>query len=232
MQYNMTPNAVAQSSVEERAAFITRTYVHLFGAIFAFVAIEALLFATGIANPILYAVSSSRFAWMLFLGGFIAVSYVADRWARSATSLGMQYAGLGLYVVAEAIMFVPLIAMAAYVDAGILPKAGIITLVLFGGLTGVVFITRKDFSFMRGALMLGGFAAMGLVVSSILFGFSLGVIFSWAMLALAAGYILYNTSNVMLYYRTDQHVSAALTLFADVALMLWYVIRILLNSRR
>jgi FtsH-binding integral membrane protein len=232
MQYDMTPSAVAQSSVEERAAFITRTYVHLLGAVLAFVGLEFVIFASGLVSPILQLASASRYSWLLFMGGFVAVSWLADRWARSDTSIGMQYAGLGLFVVAEAIIFAPLLAMAAYYDPGILPKAGLITAVLFSGLTGVVFVTRKDFSFMRGVLMLGGFVALGLIVTSILFGFTLGVAFSWAMLGLASGYILYNTSNVMLHYRTDQHVSAALTLFADVALMLWYVIRILMSSRR
>ncbi|MBC7172921.1 MAG: US12 family protein [Polyangiaceae bacterium] len=232
MQYDMTPSAVAQTSVEERAAFITRTYLHLLGAILAFVGLEFVIFASGLVAPIAEVAMGSRMGWMLFLGGFVAVSYLADKWARSATSIGMQYAGLSLYVVAQSIMFAPLLLVAAYYDVGILPKAALITAVLFGGLTGIVFLTRKDFSFMRGALMLGGFVGMGLLVASLIFGFSLGVVFSWCMLGLAGGYMLYNTSNVMLHYRTDQHVSAALTLFADVTLMLWYVIRILLNSRR
>jgi FtsH-binding integral membrane protein len=232
MNYQTTPNAVAQSSVEERSAFIMRTYLHLAGAIFAFVGLEAVLFASGLVSPILSLLGSSRFAWLLVMAGFVGVSYLADNWARSATSIGMQYAGLGLYVLAQSIIFVPLLAMAAVYAPDVIPKAGLITLVLFAGLTGVVFITRKDFSFLRGALMLGGFAGIGLIVASIVFGFDLGLFFSWAMLVLAAGYILYDTSNVMLHYRTDQHVSAALALFASVALMLWYVLRILLNSRR
>jgi FtsH-binding integral membrane protein len=232
MNYQTTPNAVAQSSVEERSAFIMRTYLHLAGAIFAFVGLEAVLFASGLAAPIVRVLVGTRFAWLLVMGGFVGVSYLADNWARSATSTGMQYAGLGLYVIAEAIIFVPLLAIAAMYAPGVIPKAGLITLVLFSGLTGVVFITRKDFSFLRGALMLGGFAALGLIVASILIGFDLGLFFSWAMLVFAAGYILYDTSNVMLHYRTDQHVSAALALFASVALMLWYVLRILMNSRR
>jgi uncharacterized protein len=103
---------------------------------------------------------------------------------------------------------------------------------LFGGLTGVVFITRKDFSFMRGALMFGGFAALGFIVFSLLFGFELGMFFSYAMVVLACGYILYETSNVMLHYRTNQYVAASLALFAAVMLLFWYVLRILLSRRR
>jgi hypothetical protein len=95
-----------------------------------------------------------------------------------------------------------------------------------------VFITRKDFSFMRSALLFAGFAATGLVLLSLLFGFTLGLGFSYAMIALACGYILYDTSNVMRHYRTNQHVGAALALFAAVMLLFWYVLRVLLSRRR
>ena len=106
-----------------------------------------------------------------------------------------------------------------------------ITLMLFGSLTGVVFVTRKDFSFMRSVLMFAGIAAFGAIVASVLFGFTLGILFSYAMVAFACGYILYDTSNVMLHYRTSQHVAAALALFASVMLLFWYVLRIFLNRR-
>ena len=56
--------------------------------------------------------------------------------------------------------------------------------------------------------------------------------FSYAMIALACGYILYDTSNVLHNYRTDQYVAAALALFAAVMLLFWYVLRILLDRRR
>ena len=51
------------------------------------------------------------------------------------------------------------------------------------------------------------------------------------MVILAAGFIVYDTSNVMHHYRTDQHVAAALALFGSVALMFWYVLRLFLYSR-
>ncbi|MEM9069076.1 MAG: Bax inhibitor-1 family protein [Myxococcota bacterium] len=230
--------AVAHASVEERASFITRTYLHLVGAIFAFVAIETVIMVTGLGETLLNLALMGRWSWLIFLGGFMAVSYIADKWARTSTSVGMQYAGLILYTVGEAILFAPLVLMAVILDAetggsgyGLLGKAGLITVVLFGGLTGVVFLTRKDFSFLRSILMFGGFAAMGIIVASIAFGFSLGLFFSWAMVVFAAGSILYNTSNVMLYYRTNQHVAAALSLFASFALLLWYVLQIVMASR-
>jgi FtsH-binding integral membrane protein len=226
-------HAVAEASVDDRAAFLVRTYVHLVGAIFAFVLLEATLFITGIADLIAsVTLGAGQMGWLLVLGAFMAVSWVADRWATSGASAGTQYAGLGLYVVAQALIFVPLLYIAVHFGGeGVISTAAVTTLVLFGGLTGVVFITRKDFSFLRGVLMLGGFAAMGLIVVSAVVGFTLGNLFCWAMIALAAGYILYNTSNIMLHYRTDQHVAASLALFAAVALMFWYVLQLLLSRR-
>lgn len=233
--YDAAP-VVSRASAQERSAFIVRTYLHVFGAILAFTLLEILWFATPVAQLTLSFITSGKYMWLLVMGLFIGVSHFANKWALSSTSLGMQYAGLGLYTLAESFLFVPLIALAWMAgtqgEEGLLGKAVVITLTLFGALTGVVFVTRKDFSFMRSVLAFGGIAALGLIVASILFGFSLGMFFSYAMIALSCGYILYNTSNIMLHYRTSQHVAAALALFASVMLLFWYVLRILTDRRR
>ncbi|AKF06134.1 Putative membrane protein [Sandaracinus amylolyticus] len=207
--------------------------MHLVGAIFAFVFLEAALFMTGIAQMVSETIlGTGRFGWLAVLGGFIAVSWIADRWARSDAGQAMQYAGLGLYVVAEAVIFMPLLYIATLIDPSAIPTAGLVTLVLFGGLTGIVFLTRHDFSFLRGILGVAALGAFGVIICSALFGFTLGVLFSGAMVVLAGGYILYYTSNVLHHYRVDQHVAAALALFSSVALLFWYVLRIFLASRR
>jgi FtsH-binding integral membrane protein len=223
----------ARAPTDERAAFLVRTYAHLAGAVFAFVALEAVYFATGIAQAFSsFILGLGGFAWLIVLAAFIGVSWVADRWARSDTSQQTQYAGLGLYVVAESVIFMPLLTVAAYAGSpSVIPTAAVTTLVLFGGLTGVVFLTRKDFSFLRGILGIGGIAAMALIVVSILFGLDIGTFIAWFVLALAAGYVLYTTSNALHHYRTDQHVAVALSLFASIALMFYYVLVLLMGSR-
>jgi len=233
-QYHGAP-VVAQASAQERAAFITKTYLHLLGAIVAFTFLEVLWFATPVAGLTIRFMTGGALNMLIVLGAFIGVGFLANKWAMSAASLGKQYAGLGLFTVAESLLFLPLIYMAwaagAQGEPGLLSKAVMITLTMFGSLTGIVFVTRKDFSFMRSVLIFAGFAAMGLVAASLIFGFSLGMVFSYAMIAFACGYILYDTSNVMLHYRTSQHVAAALALFASVMLLFWYVLRILLSRR-
>jgi FtsH-binding integral membrane protein len=223
----------AEATEEERSAFIRRTYAHLAGAIGLFVLIEAILLRLPFTPKLVMAMASSRYGWLLVLGLFMVVGWVADKWARTAESPGMQYLGLFLYVLIEAVIFLPLLFVATFLTESphVISSAGLLTLTLFGGITGTVFITRKDFSFMRSALTIGGFVALGLIVASILFGFSLGTLFSVLMVGLAGGYILYYTSNVLHHYRTDQHVAASLALFAAVALMFWYILRLFLSRR-
>lgn len=216
-------------SVDERARFITRTYNHLFGAIVAFALIEIALFKTGMAETI--ARSMMGVSWLLVLGGFMVVGWIASRAANSARSLGAQYAGLAAYVVVEALIFVPLLYMAEMTAPGVISSAALVTFIGFAGLTGIAFYTRKDFSFLRGILMMGGVGALALIAASILFGFQLGVFFSVAMVVFAAGAILYDTSNVIHHFPEDRYVGAALQLFASAALMFWYVIRLFLASR-
>ncbi len=225
-------STAALAGVDERADFITKTYLHLAGAIGAFVILEALLLQAPFTEPLVQRMMGGRFSWLVVLGLFMGVSWLANSWARSATSITTQYAGLALYVVAEAVIFLPLLFFARRLSPDTIPAAGLITLVLFGAMTAIVLITRKDFSFMRSALIFGGIAALGLIVVSIVFNFNLGPIFCVAMVALACGYILYETSNVLHHYHIGQHVAASLALFAAVALMFWYVLRLVMAFGR
>ena len=103
------------------------------------------------------------------------------------------------------------------------------TILGFAGLTAVVFITRKDFSFLGGMLRWGFIVALVLIVASVLFGFDLGTFFSVGMIALAGGAILYDTSNVLNHFPEDRYVGAALELFASVALLFWYVLSLFIS---
>ena len=223
---------VAPAALDERALFIRRTYGHLALAVLAFAAVESLLLRWDGARTLAGRMTEG-YNWLLVILAFTVVSTVADRWARTPGSVEKQYLGLAVAVVAQAILFLPLLlGVAASADGEVIPTAAVVTLLLVAGLTAVVVVTRTDFSFLRTTLTVTGFVALGLIVASILFGFGLGPLFAWAMVVFASGTILYNTSNVLHAYRTDQHVAAALSLFASVALLLWWVIRIVTDSRR
>lgn len=227
-------NSVADALPEQRASFIRKTYLLLAAAILAFIVVESFLFATGAAQTIASVIfTGGGIGWLVVLGLFMLISFLANKWAVSETSSIVQYFGLGVFIIAEAIIFVPLLFMATYYsgDASVILKAGVVSLGLFLGITATVFITRSDFSFLAPILAIGGFAALGFIVVSILFGFTLGNVFAFVMVAFAGTAILYETSNVLHRFNTNQHVAAALTLFASVALLFWYILRIF-SSRR
>ena len=224
-----SPYSVAQSPENVRTTFYQKTYLHLAGAIGAFVILEALLLSIpGIEKTVFGFLGTSKFSWLIVLGAFMLISWIAEKWANSDTSQGMQYAGLGLFVVAEALIFLPMLIIATTYFSGIVGQAAIITGGLFAGLTFVAFTTKKDFSFLGGILKIAGFIAIGLIVVSITGGFNLGTWFSGAMILFAGGSILYQTSNIIHHYNPNQHVAASLGLFSSVALLFWYVLRLLM----
>lgn len=228
--------SVAESSAETRADFIRKTYVHLVGAVLAFVALMTGLYfvvPANTQNAIMGALFATPYMWLLVLGGFMAVSYIAERFARSPASRPLQYTGLGLYIVAEALLFMPIIWVAArYSPPGTIGSAALVTAIIFSGLTAFVFITRHDFSWLGGVLWIVGFGAIGLIVAGVIFGFDLGLWFVVPMIAFACGYILYHTSNLIHQYQPGQHVAASLALFASVALLFWYVLRLIMALQR
>jgi len=220
---------VAEADVDTRARFITRTYGHLLGAIAAFAALEIALFKTGMAEPIVRSMLSV--SWLLVLGGFMVVGWIASSVAHRVRSLPAQYAALGLYVVAEAIIFLPLLLIADRKAPGVIQSAVIVTAIGFTGLTFVAFTLRKDFSFLGALLRWAGVGALLAIVAAVFFGFQLGPWFSVGMILFAGAAILYDTSNVLFHFPEDRYVGAALELFASVVLLLWYVIRLFLSSR-
>jgi len=223
----------AQAAPDERGAFISRVYNHLVGSILAFIGFEFLLFKTGVAaavSPIMFA---SNWGWLAILGAFAIVGSLFSGMAAKAVSPRSQYMALGGYVFAEALILMPLLWMASMMDptGNMIMTAGAITMAAFIGLSAIAFFTRKDFSFMKTALMWIGMVAIIAIVASLVLGFNLGVWFSAAMVVFAGALILYETSKVIHHYPTDRHVAACLALFAAIAVMFWYVLRILMSRR-
>jgi hypothetical protein len=222
--------SVAQESEVTRVDFIRKTYLHVALAVLGFVLVEALFLNTPFIVEIGLAMTQGM-TWLIVLGGFMFATSAIERWAMRSTNVQQQYLAMFLYVVVEAFIFVPMLYMAIYFteSTAVLNQAVVITLALFTGISYIALTSKKDFSFLSSALTVGGFIAIGLVVAGMLFGFSLGLWFSVAMVILAGGSILYQTSNVLHHYNKNQHVAAALGLFASLMLLFWYILSILMR---
>ncbi len=227
MQENINHLApVAEASVSDRSEFIWKCYAHVVGAILAFAAVEVYLFQSGVAEAIAAPLLNN---WLMVLGGFMLASWGATHVAHRIESKPAQYAAFALFIVAEALIFTPLLYMANYYAPGAIQSAAGVTLLGSIGLVATAMITRKDFSFLRGMLVWVGMLALVAIVGSILFGFHLGTWFSVAMIGFAGAAILYDTSNIMHHYPSDKYVAAAMALFASIALMFWYMLRLFMS---
>lgn len=217
---------VAESSVEDRANFIWKCYAHVVGAILAFAGVEIYLFQTGIAAAIAAPMLNN---WFLVLGAFVLAGWGASHVAHRVESVSAQYAALAVFVVFEALIFAPMLYMAYMMNPGIIDSAAGVTVLGCVGLIATAMITGKDFSFLRGMLVWGGMLAMGGIVASLIFGFQMGTWFSVGMIGFAGAAVLYDTSNIMHHYPQDKYVAASMALFASIALMFWYVLRLFMS---
>ena len=212
-----------------RGEFITRVYQHLLVAVGAFVLFEALLINLGVAEAMWDFFASSGAAWLLLLGGFMVMSWLTTNAAHDVLNPSRQYAGLFGLAAAYSLIFAPFLHYFFDVQPSgdsTVVAAALVTAAGFAGLTAVAFVTRRDLSFLRPLLLWGGVSALVLILAAVVFGLSLGVWFSVAMIALAGGSILYTTQTILRRYPAEAYVGASVQLFASVMLLFWYVLRL------
>jgi FtsH-binding integral membrane protein len=239
------PFIVDVAPVEERVSFYRRTYLHVAGALLAFAALLALFFAgfdqqTGIAFVLAKSLfdfmsSMGAWSWLLVMAAFWVGTMVAQGLAMNRASVASQYAGLGLYVVLEALIFIPLLAVVHIKTGGqmsqILVPACTLTGALVVGLTLSVFMTNADFSFLRTVIVIGSVVALAVVLLSFFVPMVLGTWFALAMILLMATAILYQTWVIKTQLTTGDYIIAAFMLFSSIVTLLWYVISFFLGRR-
>ncbi|MDR2234886.1 MAG: Bax inhibitor-1 family protein [Chryseobacterium sp.] len=226
----MTDSLVAHSSEVEKADFYRKTYLHVALSILAFIGVETILLKT-VPVELIAMMFGQKYTWLLIIGVFWLASILANKWSL-AQSRSTQYMGLGFYILLEAVIFLPLIYIAVNsAGVNVIFQAAMLTISMFAGLSLVAFMSKKDFSFLRNIIVIGGFIALGLIVAGAIFGFNLGLWFSVGMVLLASASILYETSKLKNTYTTEQYVGASLQLFASIMLLFWYILRILMSRR-
>lgn len=226
----MTDVLVAHAKEVEKAEFYKKTYLHVALAILAFIGVETVLLKT-VPPEVIGLMFQGKFTWLLIIGVFWLASVLANKWSLSQ-SRSVQYMGLGFYILLESLIFMPMIYIAVVnVGGSIIYQAAMLTIAMFAGISFVAFTSKRDFSFLRNIIVIGGFISLGLIVGGMIFGFNLGLWFSVGMVILASATILYQTSKLKDSYTTDQYVGASLQLFASIMLLFWYILRILMSRR-
>ena len=225
-----TIQLVAQATKQEQATFYKKTYLNLALGSVAFVVLETIFLRIDPVVEFMLSLTQG-YLWLVLLGGFMGITFVAQKMAYNNVAKSKQYLGYFLYILAEALIFIPILYIAIVYTGSLalLTQAVVITGSLFLGLTFIVFSTKADFSFLRSILTIGFFLALGTIAAGLIFGFDLGLWFSVAMVVLASGSILYDTYQIKNNFATNQYVPAALSLFASLMLLFWYILRLLMS---
>jgi modulator of FtsH protease len=215
----------AQASVAERLGFIRKVYALFF--------IATLFAVGGVALGFIYTplmVAAFEHPWMALFAMLGAV-YGAQALRHKP---GINLFALFGFTTLTGVIISPLLYIISRTNPASIFQAGVLTVGIFGGLTAYVFISNKDFSFLRGmvttgliVIILAGLLNIFLVGSSA-FSFAIAA----ATLLLFAGFVLYDTSNIIRRYPTNEYVAGALSLYLDAFNIFLALLRILNSGRR
>lgn len=215
--------------ITNQRSFILAAYSHLLLGLFMYFGFSVVLFVTGLYVPILNLLFSNNIVYIMVIIGFGAVSTFAHTLAYNANNKLIPYIAMIIYTAAMAIVFIPMIILG--LQAGVMLYAASYTVILFVLLSVIALTTSADFSFLRSIIIFGGIGAFIVVIFASIFGASLGIWFSAAMILLAGASILYETQSILRVYSNDQYAAAGLALTASILTLFFYIIRLLAQLR-
>ena len=226
---NLNSPMYAESDSNARRSFITATYLNLFMGVVAFVIANYLLIASGAAKVITQFFYGNIWISVIAAIAFGFVTSFFLNFTASNNSKAVQYFGLFSFAAIEAVFVVPVIYFAASFRPALLAPATFFTLGFFLLMTGIVYFTGIDFSFLRSFLMFAGIASLVILIVSLFAGFNLGIFFTGFLILLSCGYILYDTSQVLNNYNANQSVAAATALLGSIVMLFVNILQFLMQ---
>ena len=216
----------ARAGVEERMGFVRKVYALFFAAT---------LFAIGGVGLGMY-VFPQVMVWIVehpFLTFFALLGGVMGAQAVRLVPV-VNLLALFAFTTLTGVFISPLIAIYTQLNPASIWQAGLLTVGIFGGLTAYVFISKRDFSFMRGMLTVGLIVVVLAAVLNLFLVGSSALAFgvSCVALLLFSGFVLYDTSNIIRRYPVNEYVAGALDLYLDAFNIFLALLRILNAGRR
>lgn len=212
--------AAIDAPVSERMAFLKKVYGLL--AVSVFTAVVASVMT--LSNELfLQTVRTNYFVFIIL--EFAVLFFVF--WARKKETMGLV--ALFAFTILTGITISPMVFAFKHVAI----QAMTLTTLTFAGLSGYVAVTKKDFSFLSGILVTGLIVLIvgGLLNMLFFRSFDMAYLSSIFGVFLFSGFILYDTSNILRKYPTDEYISATLALYLDVLNLFQYLLFLLGGSR-
>ena len=142
----LQPQTAGEVSVAERVAFIRKVYALFFAAtLFAIGGV-----GLGFAFPPLM-IAAAQHPWIMFflmIGGVIGAQAVRH-------VPGVNLFALFGFTTLTGVIISPLLYIVGRTNPSSILQAGLLTVGIFGGLTAYVFLSNRDFSFLRGMVTVG-----------------------------------------------------------------------------
>jgi FtsH-binding integral membrane protein len=221
---SLQATTAAQASVAERMSFIRKVYALFFAA--TLFGIGGVALGLSFTPLRVFAFEHPFIMFFAMIGGVLGAQAV--RHVR-----GLNLFALFAFTMLTGAIISPLIYIIGQINPGSILTAGVLTVGIFGGLTAYVFISKRDFSFMRGMLTVGLIVViLAGLLSMFLASGALGFAVSAAALLLFSGFVLYDTSNIIRHYPTNEYVSAALSLYLDAFNIFLALLRLLNSGSR
>jgi FtsH-binding integral membrane protein len=220
---SLQARTAAEATLQERLGFIRKVYSLFFAA--TLFAIGGVLLGFAYEPFRMFALEHPWIMLFAVLGGVFGASALRHK-------PGINLVALFGFTTLTGVMISPLLWYVSLTNPASILQAGVLTVGIFGGLTAYVFISNKDFSFLRGMLVTGLIVVVlaGLLNMLIVGSTALGFATAAASLLLFSGFVLYDTSNIIRRYPTNEYVAGALDLYLDAFNIFLALIR-LLNSR-
>lgn len=223
---SLQARTAAEATLDERMSFVRKVYALFFAAtLFAIGGVSlGLAFPEQVVLPI---ARHPYIAFFVMIGGVFAAQAV--RHVR-----GLNVLALFGFTTLTGVIISPFMFWVALNNPASIWQAGLLTVGIFGGLTAYVFITKRDFDFMRGMLTTGLIVIFlaGLLNFFFMSSGALGFAVAAGALLLFSGYVLYDTSKIIRRYPTNEYIAGALDLYLDAFNIFLALLRILNAGRR
>jgi hypothetical protein len=166
---------------------------------------------------------------LLAIGTFVCILVMA--FARRAAGLNVFL--FYLFAALEGAIVGPLLTLINQTAPGVPAEAAWITISVFGGLTLYTMQSGKDFSYLGGMLFVG---LIGLIVAGIVMFFVhaaiMYTVYCLFGILIFCGYILYDTSRILLRLEPGDEIVGAISLYLDLLNLFWFILDLLTSLRR
>lgn len=168
---------------------------------------------------------------LLFVSTFVASAVSKVRIVNVIALLGVALL-MGVQLAPMAFIAQYAAGLGGTLSANPIRDTMVMVLCVFTGITGYIFTTRKDFSWMKSIVSMGFMVVFGACILSFFFeseAFSLAVASTGALLSIAT--LLYVTSYIFRNSEMDDPVGDALSLLVQLRNLFMFLLRILMSRR-